>query len=83
MAHDYHALTRPRRQGGRLPSAASRANSPLGFLQNQDGRIVLLLFGLRLTAAGQVLLDGYFELLATARERYGGEEERQASPAPM
>lgn len=65
------------RQGRPAPlsGVAREMPKPLGFLQNQDGRIVLLLFGLRLTAAGQVLLDGYFELLATARERYGGEEE--------
>jgi hypothetical protein len=72
------ALSRDLARQGRpvpLSSIAREMPKPLGFLENQDSRIVLLLFGLRLTSAGQVLLDGFYELLATARERYGGEQE--------
>jgi hypothetical protein len=72
------ALSRDLARQGRpvpLSSIAREMPKPLGFLENQDSRIVLLLFGLRLTTAGQVLLDGFFELLTTARERYGGEQE--------
>ncbi len=48
---------------------------PLGFVENQPGRIVLLLFGLRLTSEGQGLLDDYVALLGVARERFGGDDE--------
>lgn len=48
---------------------------PLGFVESQPRRIVLLLFGLRLTRSGQPLLDGFATVLRAAVERFQGDDE--------
>jgi hypothetical protein len=48
---------------------------PLGFVDSQPRRIVLLLFGLRLTRSGQPLLDGFATVLRAAVERFQGDDE--------
>jgi hypothetical protein len=44
----------------------------LGFVENHPGRIVLLLFGLRLTADGVSLVRGFFSMLERAIALYKG-----------
>jgi hypothetical protein len=52
---------------------------PLGFLDTgPERRIVLLLYGLRMTQAGQGLLTDFFAALCVARERYA--EEGDSDP---
>ena len=48
---------------------------PLGFVESQPRRIVLLLFGLLLTGSGQPLLDGFATVLRAAVERFQGDAE--------
>jgi hypothetical protein len=48
---------------------------PLGFVESQPRRIVLLLFGLRMTDSGQPLLDGFANVLRAAIERFQGDDE--------
>jgi hypothetical protein len=48
---------------------------PLGFVESQPIRIVLLLFGLRMTDSGQPLLDGFANVLRAAIERFQGDDE--------
>jgi NifU-like protein involved in Fe-S cluster formation len=47
----------------------------VGLVENYPGRIVLLLFGLRLTRAGHPLVVGFWEALQAAIERYRSDEE--------
>jgi hypothetical protein len=47
---------------------------PLGFVENNPERVILTLFGLRVTRAGHKLLDGFVEILKLATQRYGGED---------
>jgi hypothetical protein len=58
-----------------LSSILSEMPKPIGFVENHPGRIVLLLFGLRLTYEGQGLLAGFTAVLQTAIERYRGADE--------
>jgi hypothetical protein len=48
---------------------------PLGFVESQPRRIVLLLFGLRMTGSGGPLLDGFASVLRAAIERFQGDDE--------
>jgi hypothetical protein len=48
---------------------------PLGFVETHPDRVVLLLFGLRLTSGGQRLLNGFANVLRLAVSRYGGGSE--------
>ncbi len=49
---------------------------PLGFVEHYPDRVVLLVFGLRMTHSGHKLLAGFHAVLRLAAERYGSEEER-------
>jgi hypothetical protein len=71
-------LTRSLARNGRavpLSSILQDMPRPLGFVENHPGKIVLLLYGLRLTAAGAPLLEGFASLLRLAVERYRGKDD--------
>jgi hypothetical protein len=65
------------REGRAVPVMMILGSMPraLGFTENYPGRIVLLLFGLRLTRAGHPLVVGFWEALEIAIERYRGDDE--------
>jgi hypothetical protein len=71
-------LTRSLARDGR-PSPLSMVlhgmPKPLGFVESQPRRIVLLLFGLRMTDSAHSLLDGFADVLRTAIERFQGDDE--------
>ena len=46
---------------------------PFGFVETNPERVVLLIFGLRMTQAAGALLSGFYEVLSLARERYTSE----------
>jgi hypothetical protein len=46
---------------------------PLGFVETNPERVVLLVFGLRMTGAANDLLSGFYEVVSLARERYSSE----------
>ncbi len=73
------ALTRKLARGNQ-PIALSRVlgtmPKPLGFVDHYPDRVVLLVFGLRMTHAGHKLLAGFLATLRLAADRYAGEEER-------
>jgi hypothetical protein len=48
---------------------------PLGFVQGHPDQVVLLLFALRLTSAGQGLLAGFTDALRRSFELFAGEDE--------
>lgn len=64
------------REGRAVPVTTILSSMPraIGFVENHPGRIVLLVFGVRLTRAGQELLAGFLEVLQIAIERYCGIE---------
>lgn len=47
---------------------------PLGFINHNPERVILTLFGLRTTSAGQKLLAGFTAILTIAAERYVGDD---------
>lgn len=49
---------------------------PLGFVEHYPDRVVLLVFGLRMTHSGHKLLAGFHAVLRLAAERYASEEAR-------
>jgi TIR domain len=49
---------------------------PLGFVETYPEKVVLLLFGLRMTHAGHKLLAGYHAIVRLAAERYASEDPR-------
>lgn len=57
-----------------LRSLGSHMPKPLGFLEHDPGRVVLLLFGLRMTHKGHKLLAGFTAMLHLAVERYAGDD---------
>lgn len=65
------------RQGRPLPLSTLLRDlpRPLGFVENHPGRIVLLLFGLRVTSDGQRLLDPFVALLKLGIERFQGPDD--------
>jgi hypothetical protein len=65
------------REGRAVPVMTILRSMPreLGFVENHPGRIVLLLFGLRLTGAGHPLVAGFWEALKLAIERYRGDDD--------
>ena len=65
------------REGRAVPLSMIFHGMPktLGFVESQPRRIVLLLFGLRLTDAGEPLLSGFAAVLRTAVERFQGDGE--------
>jgi hypothetical protein len=68
-------LTRRLARQGRplaLDSLLRGMPKPLGFVENAPGRIVLLLFGLRMTSSGLGLLDGFYAVLKRSLELYKG-----------
>jgi hypothetical protein len=72
------ALTRKLvREGRPVPVAEILWGMPkaFGFLDRSAGTVVLLLFGLRMTHAGQPLVEGFINALRLAVERYQGECE--------
>jgi hypothetical protein len=72
------ALTRRMAREGRpiaLSSVLWTMPKPLGFVETYPDRVVLLVFGLRMTYAGHKLLAGFLSLLRLAVERYAGADE--------
>jgi hypothetical protein len=65
------------RSGQAVPLSSILREMPrqLGFVENHPGKIVLLLYGLRLTTAGTPLLEGFASLVRLALERYKGADE--------
>jgi hypothetical protein len=76
---ELNAMTRKLAREGRpvpLERVLNDMPRPLGFLDHGlDRRVVLLLYGLRMTYAGQKLLAGFFAALRTAKERYAAESD--------
>lgn len=73
------ALTRKSARGNQpiaLSCVLGTMPKPLGFVDHYPDRVVLLVFGLRMTHAGHKLLAGFLATLRLAADRYGGEEER-------
>lgn len=73
------ALTRKLARGNQpvaLSRVLGRMPKPLGFADHYPDRVVLLVFGLRMTHAGHKLLAGLLATLRLAAERYAGEEEQ-------
>jgi hypothetical protein len=68
------------REGAPIDVRSLGAQMPklLGFLQPNPERIVLLLFGLRMTHTGQKLLGGFAAMLRLAVERYAGDDNPPA-----
>jgi hypothetical protein len=62
------------RQGRPVPLDDVFRSMPklLGWVENNPRRVVLTLYGLRLTSQGYRLLEGFFALLHTALERFRG-----------
>jgi hypothetical protein len=74
---ELNATTRKLAREGKpipLERVLNEMPRPLGFLDHgPDRRIVLLLYGLRMTHAGHKLLAGFSAALNTAKERYAAE----------
>ena len=68
------------REGRAVPVMTIFGSMPraLGFVENHPGRIVLLLFGLRLTRAGHPVVAGFWEALEIAIGRYRGDDDEPA-----
>lgn len=67
------------REGRVLPLSTilERMPSPIGFVEGQPRRIVLLLFGLSLTDAGSRLLTDFVAVLRIAVERYKCDDDQE------